>query len=128
MTHGAFQEQSWVGAVSYLTSRCRTSKQRSAISWKDLASSLSVCMICSDTGGRSTFTWPSWAGDSTERKRRKHQSLDWMPTDLSEMTSYFVVHHVFTNLVNAGVGSIRRPRHGRLILYLIQHRLSSTHS
>ena len=49
--------------TSYLTSRCRTSKQRSAISWKDLASSLRVCIICSDTGGRSTFTGLSWAGD-----------------------------------------------------------------
>lgn len=56
---------------SYLTSRCKTSRQRSAISWKDLASSLSVCMIWSDTGGRSMFTWLSWAGDSTRRGEEK---------------------------------------------------------
>ena len=53
---------------SYLTSRCRTSKQQSAISWKDLASSLRVCIICSDTRGRSTFTWLSWPGDRSAKR------------------------------------------------------------
>lgn len=51
-----------------------------------------------------------------------------MPGDLLEMTSYFAVHHVFTNLTNVDVGSSQHPRHNRLFLYLIQHWLFSTHS
>lgn len=65
---------------SYLTSRCKTSRQRSAMSWKDLASSLSVCMICSDIGGRSMFTWLSCAGDSTGRR--------------GETTSHHFIRHI----------------------------------
>lgn len=39
------------------------------------------------------------------------------------MTCCFVVQHVvFTNLANASVGSIRRPRQDRLFLSLIEHR------
>lgn len=113
----------WV-AESYLTSRCSTSRQRSAMSWKDLASSLRVCMICSDTGGRSMFVWPSWAGESTG-EREGGQNTNHFTTCLLgfEMTCYFVVHHVvFTNLANASVGSIRRPRQDRLFLPLIKHR------
>lgn len=116
-------------AVSYLTSRCRTSKQRSAMSWKDLASSLRVCMICSDTGGRSMFTWLSWAGDDTEKRDEDKTPITYGTRCLQifffffEMTCYFVAHHaVLTNLANARVGSIRCPGHDSLFLYLIKHR------
>lgn len=100
----------WV-AKSYLTSRCSTSRQRSAMSWKDLASSLRVCMICSDTGGGSMFVWPSWAGESTGERERGQNTNHFTTCLLGfEMTCYFVVHNVvFTHLANTSVGGIRHP-------------------
>lgn len=115
------------GVGSYLTSRCRTSRQRSAMSWNDLASSLRVCVICSDTGGRSTVTWLSWAGDSTEKEgREQRQSFHEVPRDTSEMMLFCHSSCCFTNLASAGVGSSRHPRQDRMFLFLIKTRSPMT--
>lgn len=96
---------------SYLTSRCKTSRQRSAISWKDFASSLSVCMICSDTGGRSMFPWLSWAGDNTGQKgeRKSNHSLDTY--------RFPIMYIIYLSWCFYYFGSIRSLRYIRLWFY-----------
>lgn len=82
------------------------------MSWKDLASSLSVCMICSDTGGRSMFTWLSWAGESTGRRGDK--SNHFISTcRLSWSVDYLVI------LLFSLLCSIRSLRHARLWFLLL---------
>lgn len=60
----------------YLTSRCSTRRQRSAMSWKALDRSVRVCRICSLLHAVSPLTWVSEpAGTSVGGRSHSHCSV-----------------------------------------------------
>lgn len=89
----------------YLTSKCSTSRQRSAISWKDLASSLRLCRICSDAGRCSRLAWLSWPGDMAGK--RQELNLGHFPSHPAPVCSHpssgCSLHLLSNNLSNSGV-------------------------